>query len=87
MRSAILMFKQNEQIATREVFFCTGFITSSWAALIPYIKFNISISDSTLGLLLLSLGIGALVGMPTPEFCCNKYSPSSLLSVYLSPLS
>lgn len=54
MSSAILMFKQNEQIATREVFFCTGFITSSWAALIPYIKFNISISDSTLGFLLLS---------------------------------
>lgn len=79
MSSAILMFKQNEQIATREVFFCTGFITSSWAALIPYIKFNISISDSTLGFLLLSLGIGALVGMPTSGFCCNKYGCKRVL--------
>lgn len=51
-------------VATRIVFFIAGFIISTWAVIVPFAKENTSANDAVLGLLLLSLGVGALIAMP-----------------------
>lgn len=70
-----------DRVATRAMFFCAGFITAAWAALIPYVKGHISISDGTMGLLLLCLGLGALVGMPAAGVCTSKYGCKRVLLI------
>ena len=66
-----------EQRATRLVFFVTGFASASWAALVPFAKARAGLTDGTLGLLLLCLGIGSIVTMPlsgaaTARFGCRR---------------
>ncbi|MGR3807261.1 MFS transporter [Pasteurella testudinis] len=63
----------HEQPATKAVFFLAGFITAAWAAIIPFVKANVQISDGTMGLMLLCLGGGALVGMPIAGGFSAKY--------------
>lgn len=75
---------RSEQRATRMVFFMAGFATAAWAALVPFAKYNTGVSDGTLGLLLLSLGGGALVAMPltgmlTALFGCRRVMVVSVL--------
>ncbi|MFI3272265.1 MAG: MFS transporter [Pseudomonadota bacterium] len=50
--------------AARIAFALLGVMVSMWAALIPYVKQSLQVSESTIGMLLLSLGIGAVVAMP-----------------------
>ncbi|WP_413737855.1 MFS transporter [Sodalis sp. RH21] len=52
------------RIATRTVFFITGFGMSAWAPLVPFAKLRLQINDASLGLMLLCLGIGSLLAMP-----------------------
>ena len=52
------------QWSTRAVFFMLGFSTAAWAPLIPFIKTRLSLSENTLGLLLLCIGVGSMVTMP-----------------------
>ncbi|TLU72554.1 MFS transporter [Lichenicoccus roseus] len=66
-----------EQRATRLVFFVTGFASAAWAALVPFAKARAGLTDGTLGLLLLCLGIGSIVTMPlsgaaTARFGCRR---------------
>nr|QIH44536.1 MFS transporter [Vibrio ziniensis] len=63
------------------MFFGAGFITAAWAAIIPFVKTNVQISDGIMGLLLLSLGIGALVGMPAAGFYTSKYGCKRVLLI------
>lgn len=83
-----------EQMATRALFFVTGFASAAWAALVPFAKLNTGVNDGVLGLLLLCLGGGALVAMPltgvlTTRFGCRKVMTVSvvLLSVTLPLLA
>lgn len=62
-----------EQRATRIVFFVTGLGNSAWAALVPYAKARAGLSDGTLGLLLLCLGIGSIVTMPVSGACAARF--------------
>ena len=62
-----------EQHATRAVFFITGFGNSAWAALVPFAKARAGISDGTLGLLLLGLGIGSIITMPVAGACAARF--------------
>lgn len=57
-----------EQIATRVAFFVAGFGLSAWAPLVPFVKARTGIDEQTLGLLLLSLGMGSIVAMPVAGF-------------------
>lgn len=50
--------------SAKSAFFAGGFIMSTWAPMIPYIKQNLSISADILGLLLLSIGLAAFLFMP-----------------------
>lgn len=51
------------RLATRIAFFVSGFGLACWAPLVPLAKFRLAISDASLGLLLLCLGLGSVVAM------------------------
>lgn len=53
-----------EHHATRLSFFLAGFIMAVWASLVPFVKNRLAMDEAVFGLLLLSLGLGALVTMP-----------------------
>jgi fucose permease len=46
------------------IFLVNGFMAGSWAPQIPLVLTRLSIRESTLGLLILCFGIGALISMP-----------------------
>jgi fucose permease len=46
------------------IFLVNGFMAGSWAPQIPLVLTRLSITESTLGLLILCFGIGALISMP-----------------------
>ncbi|MCG8707054.1 MFS transporter [Brenneria sp. 4F2] len=60
------------QAATRITFFIAGFAMSSWAPLVPLVKERLAINDASLGVLLLSLGIGSLLAMPLTGLLSGK---------------
>ncbi|MBT0730062.1 MFS transporter [Rosenbergiella nectarea] len=67
----------HSRLATRLAFFIAGFVTATWAVLVPYARENTGVNDATLGSLLLCIGIGALITMPitgalTSRFGCRK---------------
>ncbi len=67
------------QAATRIVFFVAGFAMASWAPLVPFVKTRLAISDASLGMLLLSLGIGSLLAMPLTGFLTSKLGCRSVI--------
>lgn len=54
---------KSAQIATYLAFFAAGFGVSCWAPLIPFAKQRLSLDEASLGMLLLSLGVGSVVAM------------------------
>lgn len=79
----------NEIRASKSAFFAGGFILSTWAPMIPYIKQNLSIEPAVLGLLLLTIGLAAFLSMPltgilTRYFGCRKVVSLSTAIMTLS---
>jgi predicted MFS family arabinose efflux permease len=54
---------KSAQIATYLAFFAAGFGVSCWAPLIPFAKQRLHLDEGSLGMLLLSLGVGSVVAM------------------------
>lgn len=78
----------NSRLATRLAFFIAGFVTATWAVLVPYARANTGVNDATLGSLLLCLGIGALITMPTTgaltsQFGCRKVIIAAMALIIL----
>lgn len=82
-------------VAGRLAFALLGVMVSMWAALIPYVKQSLQVSEATIGMLLLSLGIGAVVAMPITgalavRFGCRRMLylafPFSFVLLYLLPM-
>lgn len=68
------------RLATRLAFLVAGFVMACWAPLVPFAKARAGIDDATLGLLLLSLGIGSVVAMPvTGALAARRGSRSMIL--------
>lgn len=61
-----------EAHATRYIFLMLGIAFSIWAALVPYAKERLQISEAELGFLLLLIGTGALLSMPWAGWLTNK---------------
>lgn len=53
------------RIATQLIFLVCGLGMASWAPMVPFAKDRLALNDANLGLLLLLLGGGAMVMMPT----------------------
>ncbi|MFC3394854.1 MFS transporter [Brenneria rubrifaciens] len=82
------------QTATRISFFVAGFVIASWAPLVPFVKHRLDINDASLGMLLLSVGMGSLLTMPftgslTDKFGCRTVIllASAVLCVVLPMLT
>jgi len=77
------------RLATRIVFFIAGYVTATWAVLVPYAKANTGVNEATLGSLLLCLGMGALIAMPltgmlTSRYGCRRVIVTALAIVMLT---
>lgn len=88
-------FTHRQSLAIGMVFISVGFLFGNWATLIPYIKQKFDLNDAQLGLLLLSMPIGATVMNPFSTFFINRFGMLNttilgliLLAItYISPVS
>lgn len=59
--------------SNRASFLIAGFCIAAWAPMIPYVKDNFALDEHNLGLLLLCVGIGSFVSMPTSGYFSSKF--------------
>lgn len=59
--------------ATRIIFFLAGFITATWAVIVPFARANTGANEAQLGTLLLCLGVGALSAMPVTGWLTSRF--------------
>lgn len=68
-----------EQWATRGVFLVAGLAMAAWAPLVPFAKARVGVEDSTLGLLLLCLGLGSIVAMPITGVLASRFGCRAII--------
>jgi len=73
--------KKNAQArrASLLIFLVCGIGLSSWAPMVPFAKTNLGLDDATLGIILLSLGAGAILTMPMVGMLINKYGSRKVM--------
>ncbi len=67
--------------AVASLFLANGFMVGSWAPQIPLVLTRLSITETTLGLLILCFGIGALVSMPWTGWLMSRFGQRDVLRV------
>ena len=60
------------RLATQLIFFVCGLGMASWAPMVPLAKDRLALNDANLGLLLLLLGAGAMLMMPTSGWLVTR---------------
>jgi len=65
--------------AVAGMFLVNGFMVGSWAPQIPLVLTRLNITESTLGLLILCFGIGALVSMPWCGWLMARFGQQPVL--------
>ncbi|WP_257169879.1 MFS transporter [Bradyrhizobium sp. SRS-191] len=82
------------RLATRLAFFVAGFGIACWAPLVPFAKQRLGVDDATLGLLLLSLGVGSVASMLAAGLLSARFGSKPVivvsgvaLSLLLPPLT
>lgn len=61
------------RLATLALFFVCGAALGIWAAHIPLLKTGFALDDSTLGLVMLAMGVGAVVSMPIAGVLIHRF--------------
>ena len=79
--SEIATVGSRERRATRMLFFIGGISAAAWAALVPFAKSRVGLDDGALGLLLLCLGVGSILAMPTAGALVVRYGCRKVLTV------
>ncbi|MGJ5069333.1 MFS transporter [Bradyrhizobium oligotrophicum] len=69
------------RLATRLAFFVAGFGVACWAPLVPFAKQRLGVDDATLGLLLLSLGVGSVASMLAAGLLSTRYGSKPVVIV------
>ena len=75
MTTQIIGIKHSKKGAissTKLSFFIAGFAYAAWAPLVPYAKDRLSADTGTLGIMMLFLGLGAMIGMPSAGIFANR---------------
>jgi MFS family permease len=88
-------FTHRQSLAVGTVFISVGFLFGNWATLIPYIKQKFDLNDAQLGLLLLSLPLGATSMNPFSTYFINRFGMRNttvvglilLAATYVIPVS
>ena len=70
------------RIATLALFFVAGAALGVWAAHIPLLKADLALDDSTLGLVMLAMGVGAVVSMPVAGALIHRFGAVSMCVVF-----
>lgn len=65
--------------AVAAMFLANGFVTGSWAPQIPLLLTRLDIGETTLGLLILVFGLGALVAMPASGMLMARFGSRPVL--------
>jgi predicted MFS family arabinose efflux permease len=63
------------------IFLVCGIGLSSWAPMVPFAKIALGLNDADLGVVLLSLGAGAILTMPFSGVLINKYGSRNVALV------
>lgn len=66
--------------AVAAMFAVNGFLVGSWAPQIPLFLARLEITESTLGLLILGFGLGAVLAMPTAGYVIGRVGSRSTLT-------
>lgn len=61
------------------IFLVCGIALSCWAPMVPFAKTKLQLDESTLGLVLLSLGAGAILTMPFTGILIKKFGPRKVI--------
>ncbi|GAB3718431.1 MFS transporter [Spirosoma flavus] len=61
------------RLATQLIFLVCGLGMASWAPMVPFAKDRLALNDANLGLLLLLLGAGAMLMMPTSGWLVSRF--------------
>lgn len=69
-----------QQMSTRVAFFIAGIGIAAWAPLVPYAKARAGLNEGTLGLLLLSLGVGSILAMPIAGMLATRFGCRRVVS-------
>src|SRR5690606_39636915 len=65
--------------STLLIFLVCGLGMSSWAPMVPLAKERMGLNDASLGILLLSLGAGAIIMMPITGFLIQRYGSRKMI--------
>ncbi|MVM32639.1 MFS transporter [Spirosoma sp. HMF4905] len=68
------------RVATQLIFLVCGLGMASWAPMVPYAKDRLALSDANLGLLLLLLGAGAMLMMPTSGWLVSRFGSRTIMA-------
>lgn len=60
-------------LSNRVAFLIAGFAIAAWAPMIPFVKERFALDEHSLGLLLLCVGIGSFVSMPTSGYFSSRF--------------
>lgn len=66
--------------ATQLIFLVCGLGMASWAPMVPYTKDRLALNDANLGLLLLLLGAGAMLMMPTSGWLVSRFGSRIIIA-------
>lgn len=78
---------QTARKASLLIFLVCGIGLSSWAPMVPVAKINLGLDDAALGLVLLSLGAGAILIMPFTGMFINKYGSRKVTLIAATVIS
>ncbi|WP_420154827.1 MFS transporter [Siphonobacter sp.] len=67
--------------ATLFIFLVCGLGIATWAPLVPFAKERLALNEAQLGLLLLSLGAGALIMLPLSSIFLHRYGSRNVILV------
>lgn len=68
-------------VSNRFSFLAAGFGIAAWAPMIPLIKERYALDEHSLGLLLLCVGIGSMISMPTSGYLCARIGCRKLVVI------
>ncbi len=68
--------------AMTAMFLANGFVMGGWAPQIPLLLSRLSITETTLGILILLFGLGALIAMPLCGYLMGRYGSRALLRTF-----
>lgn len=79
----VVTMYENSKRAGKLSFMLTGIGMAPWAAIMPYVKDRLALDEIYYAQLLLSFGIGAVIGMPLAGIICKRFGFKNVIVLAL----